>query len=73
MTITVSGAYGRDYKSRAGILADWNAGKDFTIRTLGHRSYINRQDAAGMGSITVRYQRDRKVTVIRIGADGAGK
>ena len=73
--MTISGAYGRDYKGRAAIVADWNAGKDFIIRTFGPDDgrYINRQDAAGMGSVTVRYKSDRSVTVLKLDATGLAK
>jgi len=29
--ITLTPAYGRDYKSKTAVLEDWNAGKDFII------------------------------------------
>lgn len=70
MQLTVSGAYGRDYSSKAAIVRDWDAGKDFVVRGLGARqgSYINIEDAkqSGVTSISVRYQKDRKVCVIKI-------
>ena len=36
-TISVFPAYGRDYKSRAALIADWQAGKDFNSN-LGYLS-----------------------------------
>jgi len=72
--MTISGAYGRDYKGRAAIVADWNAGKDFVIRDVFHGdgSYVNRQDVRGE-AVTVRYAQDRKVAVLKISAEGEAK
>jgi hypothetical protein len=63
--VTVSGAYGRDYKSKKAVMEDWNAYKDFTMR--GMRSgYINREDADEGGvEVTIRYDSDRKLVVIK--------
>ena len=59
--ITVSGAYGRDYKSKAEALKDWNNHRDFIIRTVGYRgTYINKPDAEGL-NINIRYSEDRKI------------
>lgn len=62
-------AYGRDYKSRKEILADWNAGKDFQASSIfdGHR-LINKPDAieAGYTGLIVRYGKLRKVTSINV-------
>ena len=62
--ITVSEAYGRDYKSKAAVLNAWNANRDFVIRSLGHHAYINKADAdAQKIGITFRYDKDRKAFV----------
>jgi hypothetical protein len=62
--VTASGAYGRDYKSKKAVLADWNAYKDFTMRGM-RGGYINRQDADRDGiEMNIRYDNDRKVVVI---------
>jgi hypothetical protein len=67
--MTISGAYGRDYKSLKAIKADWDADKDFVIRDVfsGGGAYINRADAraAGIRSIEARYDSDRKVTILK--------
>lgn len=66
-TIIVSGAYGRDYSSKAQALEDWNGGLDFTIRTIGNRAYCNREDVerAGVYRVEIRYDRDRKLVIAR--------
>ena len=67
--LTISGAYGRDYKSKAAILEDWHAGKDFVIRTFGPDDgrYINCGDAElnSHYAFQVRYKSDRNVAVIK--------
>ena len=63
--MTVSGAYGRDYKTAKAAKADWDAGKDFIIRDLFH-SYegkpINKAQA-GAQSVVIRFAQDRKATL----------
>lgn len=61
--MTVSGAYGRDYKSLKTAKIDWNADKDFIIRDIfrGSGTYINKSDAKDIKeAIMVRYDEDRK-------------
>lgn len=66
MSITVSGAYGRDYKNKQELLADWNADKDFQTRGLSS-GYINKSDAErqNLNMITARYKQDRSVCVLK--------
>jgi len=61
-TITVSGAYGRDYNSAAAAKADWAAGKDFEILTLGYHRYISKAEADGANlKVMIRYKGQTKV------------
>lgn len=68
--IVLTPAYGRDYKSRKEVEADWEANKDFLVATIGPDSgrYINKQDAkqAGVSMVKIRYDRMTKVTVIAV-------
>ncbi len=68
MMMTISGAYGRDYKSKAAVEADFFADKDFAVRTVGGRGYTNRADLLrlGVSEVNVRYAQDRKVCVVRV-------
>ena len=59
--ITVSGAYGRDYRSLKDGQADWAAGKDFVIRTLGCHTYMTKRDVRAGEVIMLRYAKDRKI------------
>ena len=59
-TMTIVGAYGRDYKSKAAALADWNAGKDFKV--YGGPA-INKEDADRAGvTVRIRYKALTMVT-----------
>ena len=64
-------AYGRDYKSKAAVLKDWEDGKDFIISDVMHRDcgrYINWEDARRMGPmiISARYDKKRKTCVFEV-------
>ena len=61
MEITVSGAYGRDYKSKKAMLEDWNAGKDFRMRPSGQ--YCSTRDFPTGTVIRMRYKQDREVFI----------
>jgi len=63
MTLTPS--YGRDYKSKAAVLADFDAGKDFTIASVGRYmgAQCSKSDLAGQ-TVTIRYARLTKCVVV---------
>jgi len=64
--LTVSGAYGRDYKSQKEVRAAWAEDKDFQIRNLGSSGYINRSDAKRENvSVMVRYNNDRSIVGVK--------
>jgi hypothetical protein len=67
--LTVVPAYGRDYKSKAAAVADWNAGKDFRIAQFGHVDdgrYVNKPDLNGSGvSVSIRYNQLTRVAVVK--------
>jgi hypothetical protein len=65
--ITLTPAYGRDYKSRRRIKEDWDSGKDFLIAQYGHPydgKPANKSDMKGV-VVTIRYSQMRKVTIIQ--------
>lgn len=56
-------AYGRDYKSKAAMLADWNAGKDFRDAMTGQ--YFSKRDAdANNLTVWVRYNNLRQIVKV---------
>lgn len=58
-------AYGRDYKNKKDLIADFNANKDFQTPS---GSYINKSQILemNMSTIQVRYSNNRKTTVIDV-------
>ena len=62
---TLTPAYGRDYKNKPAVLADWLAGKDFMLETVYRAVLINESDADKNASYNVRYGALRKVAVLR--------
>lgn len=69
-SLTLIPAYGRDYKSKAQVLADYNNDKDFMVCDyLGKSAYINKSDLEKIEGIThlhFRYQRLTKVLVLKL-------
>lgn len=64
MFVSAIPAYGRDYKSKAEVLADWKANRDFLVVDLRQSGYINREQAVKEGlTVNVRYAKQRKVCV----------
>lgn len=61
--MTLTPAYGRDYKNKAAVLGDLNTGKDFITQPSGR--YANGEDLKQEGEVNVRYAKLRKVLVAR--------
>jgi hypothetical protein len=70
MYMTLVPSYGRDYKSKKAVQADWDAGKDFTIADIASGQdgrQINKQDAEiSGGTFNVRYNGLRSIHVIKV-------
>ena len=58
-------AYGRDYKSKKAIQADFDAGKDFLMSS---GSYVDQKSLAaeGVHKIMARYAKQTKVTTLTV-------
>lgn len=70
-SITVSPAYGRDYRSRDAAEQAWKDGKDFLNQSPFVRGrYVNRQDVLEFTPhvqyVHIRYNRMRDVTIIKV-------
>ena len=68
MYVTLTPAYGRDYKSQKEVLADWNADKDFMINCVMHPAdgrYINKSSAPKEDTYNIRYAKNTKVLPVR--------
>ena len=66
---TLVPAYGRDYKSKAAVLADWEAGKDFLMTYKLSDGYVNVVQLAdlkvmGVTHLHFRYRKLEKVCVL---------
>lgn len=54
-------AYGRDYKSKAAVLKDWNDGKDFQDAVTG--AYLSIRDNVP-AEVWIRY--DKRTKIVRV-------
>lgn len=74
MIPTLLPAYGRDYKTKAAILSDLNADKDFVFSSI-QSALVNKQQliAEGCTSVVVRYSQQRKVTSFKLTKAGEFK
>jgi len=64
--ITVVPAYGRDYTSKAKVLVDWNADKDFIIQDISNPydgKPANKSDLNGF-SVHIRYKSLMQIMVV---------
>lgn len=61
----LSPAYGRDYKFKAEVVADFDAGKDFSTPFKG---YINKAQVVELGlpRVEVRYAKQRKSCIVEV-------
>lgn len=69
MTLTLVPAYGRDYKSKAAALADFDAEKDFRVCTVGHRydgALVNKPQLVGQ-RVTLRFNKLRTAISVCVG------
>ena len=62
---TLVPAYGRDYKNKATLLADFAAGKDFRCAS-GQYATFHDLVKIGMKSVQVRYANNRQTFVVRL-------
>lgn len=67
--MTVSGAYGRDYASIEAMRTDWEAGKDFKIRSVDTKDigrYCSKRDFVGI-EVWGRFDRDGEQDILQRG------
>lgn len=62
--LTVTPAYGRDYRNQAQVRADWEAGKDFRDTASGR--YMSKRDVDADPSlhVHVRYAKGMKIMAV---------
>jgi hypothetical protein len=66
--MTLTPAYGRDYKSKKELLADLNSGKDFVLNSFDGTGYVNLEQLVEMKrtGFQARYGQSRKVCSVVI-------
>jgi len=75
-SLTLTPRYGRDYTSKAAVIADWEGGKDFTVANAFHpddgRAVSIRESttlvAEGIHAVHIRYKKLTQVAVIPVKA-----
>lgn len=60
-------AYGRDYKSKKEVIADWNNNKDFLVQDMFQSGYINKQDCPKDVVVNIRYKKNTQVCPVSPG------
>ena len=68
-TLTVSNAYGRDFKSKREILEHYNSNKDFqNLNPFVSGAYVNKEGAIKnkVSFLNVRYKNLQKIAVINV-------
>ena len=69
---TLMPAYGRDYNSKDGVIADLKKGRDFIFVCLGHQDdgrYCSIRDGEAGDKLRIRYAQSRKVCLYTITED----
>ena len=67
--VTVTPAYGRDYKTQKAVVRDWEFGLDFQLQPAGCYCSIRDVDALkddGYTHIHIRFKQRTKVCVIKL-------
>lgn len=67
--ITISPAYGRDYKKQADVIADFKAGKDFVMESMntGYAgSYCSVRDFAPGVKVQIYYAKQQKSVIATV-------
>lgn len=62
-------AYGRDYKSKKEVMADWDANKDFLVQDMFKSGYINKEQALKElkgQNLQVRYKKLTQVFMLKV-------
>ena len=67
MYVTITPAYGRDYNTGTKAIADYDAGKDFILRSFNMPDKpINKpQCVAENMQVTIRYDNNRKTVTVK--------
>lgn len=61
-------AYGRDYKTKAEVIAAWEQGKDFVGDYQLGFAYVSKRDIPKPCTVTLRYKKNRNLAVVEVPA-----
>lgn len=66
--MTLIPAFGRDYKSKKEVQADFDANKDFQAVGIDGSGYVNKSQLLELkvSTVNIRYKQNRNVTVIKV-------
>jgi len=67
--MTLTPAYGKDYRNKAEVKAAWEAGKDFVIASVGPwmGAYVSRRELQGKEvQVSIRYNKLAEVAVLPV-------
>lgn len=70
--MTISPAYGRDYKNKKSVEIDFNDNKDFIIRGIDFNGqfnngrYINKEQIPKGTYVQIRYKKDQSIIVVKV-------
>jgi len=67
--MTLTPAYGRDYKSKAEVQADFDGNQDFKIASVGPwmGAYVTKAELKGNeAEVNIRYAKNTKVAVLSV-------
>lgn len=67
--LTLTPAYGRDYKSKKEAIADFDANKDFVLQTFDGSGYINKSQILAEfpgATVNIRYKRLTQIAVVKL-------
>lgn len=59
-------AYGRDYKTKAAVIADFEANKDFIGDYQLNFQYVNKEQIQKGSTVNLRYNSNRRVAVVKV-------
>lgn len=66
MSYELTPAYGRDYKNKKEVVADWNSGKDFEgDYQLGFKP-VNKDDIPKPCTVLLRYKKNTMVIAVKV-------
>lgn len=66
LVVTLTPAYGRDYKSKTLAIKDFDSNKDFVVNGFGHGSYASKEELIerGVKLVKLRFNKLTKCEIV---------